>query len=398
MDGLMAGVKALDVGRRISGPYCAKILANMGADVLKIEPPEGDEARRMGPFPSNEPHPEKSGLFLALNANKRGVTLDLTTDEGAGAFRKLAATADIVIENLPLGHLDSLGLGYETLNEINPGIIVTSLTPFGNRGPNRSWKATDLTLFQMSGNATGLLGPVEDPDKDPPIRAGGHQSEFVAGMAATTATLIALFQKRMTGKGSHVDVSEYEAMVTQTIAGLANSAHGSPGPTRNLKEVREASIGGMAGAIGGVLPTNDGYVAISPREEAQWQRWLGVMGNPEWGSDERFVTREGRQSHSQELWALLSEWTRQHSKYDVARWGQDEHIPCFPVNTVSDLLVDEHLSAREFFVEMEHPVAGTLKYPGVPYRFSNSPLPLNARPAPLLGEHNHEILAALEAL
>jgi crotonobetainyl-CoA:carnitine CoA-transferase CaiB-like acyl-CoA transferase len=393
----MSGVRVLDVGRRISAPYCAKTLANMGADVIKIEPPEGDEARGMGPFPSEGPHAEKSGMFLALNVNKRGVTLDLDSKEGASAFRSLVKTADIVIENLPLGHLDSLGLGYDALKDINPGIIVTSITPFGNRGLNRTWKATDLTLFHMSGNAAGLFGPVEDPDTDPPIRAGGHQSEFVAGMAAATATQMALFQKRMTGKGSHVDVSEYEAMVTQTISGLANSAYGRPGPTRNLNEVREASIGGMVGAIGGVLPTNDGYVAISPREDAQWARWLEVMGDPEWADDERFVTREGRQSNTTELWEFLSEWSRQHSKHDIARWGQDKRIPCFAVNTISDLLENEHLSVREFFVEMDHPVAGTLKYPGVPYRFSNSPLPLDARPAPLLGEHNQEILEGLEA-
>ena len=393
----MSGVRVLDVGRRISGPYCARTLANMGADVIKIEPPEGDESRHMGPFPSDGPHPEKSGLFLALNINKKGVTLDLTTEEGASAFRKLAKTADIVVDNLPLGHLNNLGFGYDTLRENTPGIIVTSITPFGNRGVNMNWKATDLTLFHMSSNASGLLGPVEDPDTEPPIRAGGHQSEFVAGMAATTASLIALFQNRMTGNGSHVDVSEYEAMVNQTIAGLANSAYGRPAPTRSLKEVRETYISGMAGAIGGVLPTNDGYVAISPREDAQWERWLGVMGNPEWATDERFVTRKGRQTHTEALWELLSQWSRQHSKHDIARRGQDKRIPCFAVNTISDLLANEHLAVREFFQEIDHPVAGRLKYPGPPYRFSNTPFPLDARPAPLLGEHNQEILEGLDS-
>ncbi|MDP6453582.1 MAG: CoA transferase [SAR202 cluster bacterium] len=391
MTGLLSGVKILDVGKRISGPYCARTLANMGADVIKVEPPEGDESRRMGPFPPDGPHPEKSGLFLALNANKQGVTLDLTAEDGVIAFLELARAADIVIDNQPLGHLDSLGIGYDVLSETNPGIIVTSITPFGNRGLNMNWKATDLTIFHMSGNATGLLGPVEDPDTEPPIRAGGHQSEFVAGMAATTATLMALFQKRMTGKGSHVDVSEYEAMVTQTIAGLASSAYGRPNPSRSLKEAREAS------AIGGVLPTTDGYVAISPREDAQWARWLEVMENPDWAEDERFATRQARQSNNTELWELLSQWSRQYSKHDIARWGQDKRIPCFAVNTIADLLENEHLAVREFFLEIDHPVAGTLKYPGAPYRFSNTPLPLDARPAPLLGEHNQEILEGLES-
>jgi crotonobetainyl-CoA:carnitine CoA-transferase CaiB-like acyl-CoA transferase len=388
MAGLLSGVKVIDLGQGISAPYCAKVLANMGASVIKVEPPNGDEARRMGPFPGNEPHPEKSGLFLALNANKYGVTLDISTSDGAEKFLELLKNSDIVIENFSEGYLEKQNLGYDDLLKSNPGIIVTSITPFGSWGPYRSYKATDLTQYHFSGNAHGLLGPVEDPENDPPIRAGGHQAETVAGLSAAAATLIALFKKRMTGEGSHVEVSGYEAMVTQLISGLANSAYGRLGPTRDLSKVKEAAIGGMVGAIGGVLQCNDGFVAISPREEEQWKRWLGVMGNPDWGQEERFLTRDGRQANSQALWELLNEWSQKYSKQDIARWGQDKRIPCFPVNTVEDLLEDEHLKQRQFFVEIDHPVAGKFKYPGVPYSFSNSPLPLAERPAPMLGEHN----------
>ena len=396
MPGLMDGVRVLDLGQRISAPYCARTFANMGAEVIKVEPPDGDEARRMGPFPDGSTDLETSGVFLALNVNKFGTSIDLTSDEGAQTLKTLVKSADILVENYPLGYLDGLGLGYETLREINPSIIHTSITPFGNWGPNKDWKANDLTIYQMSGNAHGLLGAVEDPYNDPPIRAGGHQSEFVAGVAATTATLMALFRKRMAGEGSHVEISAYEAMVTQIISGLASSAYGRPAAPRDLKQVREASIAGMIGAIGGVLPCTDGYVAISPREDAQWARWLEVMSNPPWATDERFVTREARQGHSQELWQLLADWTSQLSKHEVARMGQERRIPCFPVNTVADLLDDGHLAEREFFVEFDHAVAGTMKYPGVAYRFSNSPLPLDSRPAPLLGEHNDQIIEALE--
>ena len=236
----------------------------------------------------------------------------------------------------------------------------------------------------MSGHAHGLLGPVEDTDADPPIRAGGYQSELVAGLAAATATLTALFQKRMTGRGRRIDVSSYEAMATQLISGLAGSAYGRPSPSRDLKESREGTVS----AIVGVLTCKDGYVSISPREDAQWERWLELMGSPDWASDERFATREARESNAAPLWELLNKWSRQHSKHDIARWGQERRIPCFPVNTMPDLFDDAHLASRDFFVEMTHPVAGTLKYPGVAYRLSNSPLPLDARPAPLLGEHN----------
>jgi crotonobetainyl-CoA:carnitine CoA-transferase CaiB-like acyl-CoA transferase len=386
--GLLSNVRVLELAERVSGPYCGKTLANMGAEVIKVEPPQGDEARRMGPFPDDIPHPEKSGLFLALNANKYSIALDPTSSNGRQRILKLAQTADILIESFPSGRLEELGLGYEALQETNPGLILTSVTPFGNVGPYKDFKATDLTLFHMSGHAHGLLGAVEDPDSDPPIRAGGHQAEFVAGLAAATAAVTALFKMRMTGRGCHVIVSSFEAMVNQLISGLANCAYGRPEPTRDLKQVKESAVGGMVGAIGGVLPCNDGYVAISPREDAQWERWLEVMGNPDWSKEERFATREARQKNAPALWELLSQWSRQRSKHEIARLGQERRIPCFPVNTIEDLLVNEHLAHRQFFVEIPHPVAGTYKYPGVAYRLSGASLPLAARPAPLLGEHN----------
>ena len=394
--GLLPGVRVLDVGQGISAPYCAKILAQMGAEVIKVEPLEGDEARRMGPFPSDSPHPEKSGLFLAMNANKYGVSLDLASPDGAEAFKGLAASADIVVENPPPGSLEAHGLGYETLKTINPGLIFTSVTPFGNRGPYKYFKATDLVLYHMSGHAHGLLGAVENPDSNPPIRAGGHQAELVGGMAAATATLMALYRKRITGKGCRIDISSFEAMVNQLISGLANCAYGRPAPPRDARKVEEAAATGMVSAIGGILPCNDGYVAISPREDVQWERWLGVMDNPAWATEERYSTRDARQKNSPALWKLLSEWSSNYSKHEIARWGQEQRIPCFPVNTVLDLFNDDQLAHREFFVEIEHPAAGALKYPGAAYKFSNTGLPLAARPAPLLGEHNESILEKLE--
>lgn len=393
--GILPGVRVLDIGQGISGPYCAKILANMGAEVIKVEPPEGDEARRRGPFPDDIPHPEKSGLFLALNTNKRGIVLDVRSPDGAEAFRKLVKAADIVLENPPPSLLESNGLGYETLSALNPKLIFTSITPFGNRGPYANFKATDLVLYHMSGHAHGLLGAVDDPDTEPPIRAGGHQAELVGGMAAATATLMALYRTRMTGKGCRIDISSFEAMVNQLISGLANCAYGRPAPPRELSKVKEAAIGGMVGAIGGILPCSDGYVAISPREDAQWKRWLQVMGNPPWSSDPRFATRSARQQNSPALWELLSDWSRQYTKHEIARRGQDQRIPCFPVNTVMDLLNDRHLDHRQFFVEIEHPVAGTLKYPGTAYKFSNYQ-PLADTAAPLLGEHTNLILENLD--
>ena len=386
--GLLSGVRVLELGEGVSAPYCGKILAGLGAEVIKVEPPEGDVARGMGPFPGDEPHPEKSGLFLALNANKYSVALDVGSPGGAEAFRCLASASDIVIESMPLDWLDDRYLGYESLSGDNPELVMTSLLPFGSWGPYAGYKLTDLTLFQMSGQAHSLLGPVQDPDSEPPIRAGGHQAELVAGMSAATATLMALYRRRITGEGCHIEASAYEAMATQLVSALASCAFDRPPPSRSLSEAQEAATGGVVSAVGGILPCNDGYVAISPREDAQWERWVDLMGSPGWASEERFVTRDGRESNFAELWQLVGEWTAQRSKHDIARMGQERRIPCFPVNTVHDLFNDLHLKERNFFTSIEHPVAGELRYPGVPYRLSSAPLPLAERPAPLLGQHN----------
>ena len=390
--GLLGGVKVLDVGEGVSGPYAARTLAWLGADVVKVESPEGDLSRRMGPFPDSVAHPEKSALFLALNAGKRGVTLNLDLEDGRARFLELVADAQIIVDNHRPGWLDERGIGYEDLTAVRDDVILCQITPFGNWGPYAGYDAGDLSLFHMSANAHGMLGPVEDPNSEPAIRAGGYQAEQVAGMAAATSALTALFAARMSGHGCHIVVSAFEAMATQAIAGLSNISFGGDSPTRDLAEVREASIGGQVSAIGGVLPCNDGFVAISPREDAQWARWLDMMDNPDWSDDPKFNTRDARQQNAGELWELLSEWTSQQSKQEIAREGQRRRIPCFPVNTVKDLMTDPHLEDRRFFVPISHPAAGELRYPGVPYKLSETELPLGSISTPTLGQHNDEVL------
>ena len=380
--GLLSGVRVLEIGEQISASYCGKILALLGAEVIKVEPPEGDAARRAGPFPADLPHPEKSGLFLALNLNKFGVTLDLTRTEDRRRLGIMSRGAEVVVGNpADFGNLS------ETLRQENPSLIVASLSPFGNWGPYGHFKASDLVLFHMSGQAPGMLGTVADGDTQPPIRAGGHQAEFVTGLAAATATLIALFRRRQTGEGCHIEVSGFEAMVTQLISALANCAFERPPPSRVVTQA-ESEASTPVVSVGGVLPCSNGYVAISPREDTQWTRWVELMGHPAWADEERFRTREGRELNFAELWELVGQWTRFHTKHDIARRGQEQRIPCFPVNTVRDLFDNAHLKFRRFFCKIEHPVASRLVYPGVPYRFSGLTLPLTARPAPLLGQHN----------
>ena len=388
----LPNLKVLELGEGVSAPYAGRALATLGADVLKVEPPGGDWSRSAGPFPRDEQNPEKSALYLAMNAGKRGVILDLDSDGDRQRLLDLAAESQIVIDNHPDGWLEAHGVGYEALSEARADVILTQIAPFGDWGPRAGYVAGDLSLFHMSANAHGMLGPVADPELEPPIRAGGRQAEQVAGVTAVTATLAALFRLRATGRGCHVVVSSFEAMATQAIAGLANIAFGGESPTRQAADIREASIGGQVAAIGGVLPCSDGFVAISPREDAQWARWLELMGNPDWATDPRFDTRSARQRNSQALWELLAAWTSQRSRFDIAREGQRRRIPCFPVNTVGDLLTDPHLEARRFFVAIDHPVAGTFRYPGAAYRLSKTRLALGDRPAPTLGKPNAEAL------
>ena len=392
-DGLLGGVRVLDLGEGVSAPSAARTLAWLGADVIKVEPPNGDFSRAVGPFPDGVPHPEKSALFLAMNAGKRGVSVDFETDEGRRRLLDLAAGAHAVLDNHPLGWLEERGAGYDALSERRDDIVLTRITPFGDWGPYAGYSAGDLSLFHMSANAHGMLGPVADPDSEPPVRAGGAQADQIAGMSAATATLAALFRLRTTGRGCHVTLSAFEAAATQAIAGLANIAFGGAPPTRQAADIKEASIGGQVAAIGGVLPCADGNVAISPREDAQWARWLEMMGSPEWASDPKYDTRAARQRNADSLWTLLADWTRSRSKYEIAREGQRRRIPCFPVNTISDLLSDAHLAARDFFIHIDHPIAGTFAHPGAAYRLSGASPPTARRAAPTLGQHNDEVFA-----
>ena len=392
-DGLLGGVRVLDLGEGVSAPSAARTLAWLGADVIKVEPPSGDFSRAVGPFPDGVPHPEKSALFLAMNAGKRGVSVDFETDEGRRRLLDLAAGAHAVLDNHPLGWLEERGAGYDALSDRRGDIVLTRITPFGDWGPYAGYAAGDLSLFHMSANAHGMLGPVADPDSEPPVRAGGAQADQIAGMSAAAATLAALFRLRTTGRGCHITLSAFEAAATQAIAGLANIAFGGDPPTRQAADIKEASIGGQVAAIGGVLPCADGHVAISPREDAQWARWLEMMGSPEWASDPKYDTRAARQRNADSLWTLLAEWTRPRSKYEIAREGQRRRIPCFPVNTISDLLSDAHLAARDFFISVDHPIAGTFAHPGAAYRLSGASSPTARRAAPTLGQHNDEVFA-----
>lgn len=351
------GLKVLDLGQGISGPFCAKMFADLGAAVVKVEPPGGDPARAMGPFPDDLPDPEKSGLFLALNTNKRGVTLNLETASGRELLLRLATDADLLIENYPPAYLPDLGLDFAAFQSRNARLVLTSITPFGQSGPWAGYQANNLILSNLSGYSREHPGPVEDLEGQPPLQLAAQQADFIAGLTGAAAASLALNRRRASGQGCHVDVSGMEALSLLPQTGLTHQAQGIPAKSRHLSEAGLESLRA-------ILPCRDGYVSISPRQQDQWERFVGLMGDPQWAADPKYSTRASRLENWPELEPLLAAWTSEQPKEEVYRQAQAQHIPSFPLNTAADLFNSDQYQAREFFVEADHPAAGTLSYPG----------------------------------
>ena len=332
----LVGVRVLELAVGIAGPYGGKLLADLGADVLKAEPPAGDPTRQRGPFrdPSSGgtswPDPEASGFYLYLNAGKRGVTLDLEQEAGRAALLHLIDETDILLSSFRPGELDRLGIGVAEMWARKPTLTVVSVTPFGQWGPHADWLGNDLIAFHSSGYAFGFPSrEIESPDL-PPLNAPSHAADFLAGEMAAGAAVHGLLIAQRDGKGSHLDVSRQEAVAAEN-----QSQH-----VALDREIGER--GGFDGFGGGVqrevvtassnstvsfLPCKDGWVVISPREEHQWLRWLEVMGNPAWADDPRFADRALRAKHWLELHPLICQWSRQQAKRDIFEAAQSAGSP-----------------------------------------------------------------------
>jgi len=381
------GLRVVEWGSWVSAPYLAKLLADFGADVVKAEPPAGDPARRLGPFPGDVPHPERSGMYLFLNTSKRGVTLDLGSASGRSLLLQLLRDADVFVENNPPALMEELGLTYATLHELNPRLVMTSITAFGQTGPYRDYKTTPLVSYAVGGVAyeTPVGGVGEERlESYPPVRGWGWQIAFLAAFNAAWGTLAALRQRAVTGRGQHVDVSEMESGAALLRPNVVEPDYVPQDPGwSKLRRSRPPA--------GGIYPTRDGHISIGAADEHQWRRLVAVMGDPEWAQSELFATLTARQEHADALHALVSEWTRPQDKVDLARRIQEGGTIAFPVFGPHDVLADEQNRVREVFVEHEHPDAGRVRMPGAPFRLSATPWRI-ARPAPRLGEHNEEIL------
>ncbi len=347
----------LELAREIAGPYAAKLLGDLGAEVIKVEPPDGDPSRAFGPFPSNSPDPEASGLFLYLNAAKQGIVLDLARD--ADRLLELVAAADAVIESFPPGELERLGLGASALLAARASLVVVSITPFGQWGPKSTWRGNDLIGFHSSGFAHGFPALQVDAADLAPLNAPTYAAELLAGHSAAAATLHGLLAAQHSGIGGHVDVSLQEA----------NAAANNSQFNSMLKSGRASRVFSdkPSNATVALLPCSDGWVAISPREEHQWLRWLEVMGSPAWADEPRFADRAARERNWAELYPLLADWSRAHTKNDLFEAAQARRVACYALGTATDLLAAPQLAARGFFVDTD---LGGVKVPGRPYHLT----------------------------
>jgi crotonobetainyl-CoA:carnitine CoA-transferase CaiB-like acyl-CoA transferase len=390
---LIHSPRVLDLTNR-NGHLCGRILADLGADVVKIERPGGDPDRRIGPFYKQVPNRERSLLWLAYNTNKRGVTLNLDSGDGRQILRKLIREADFLIESFPPGYMDGMGLGYDTLGEINPRLIYTSISPFGQSGPYRNYKASDLVVMAMS----GLLYMTGRPG-EAPLRISFPQSFLLAAAHAAAASMIAYFHRETTGRGQNVDVSAQECVLWE----VSNAIPSWKLNRKILERVGSYMSGRWADIKQKLLwKCRDGYVVFyiisggfgvkTNRGIVEWLQEEGLATEQLTGIDwTAFDMSKQTQGVQDQMEAPIAELFARHTKAELYNEALKRKIMLSPVSTARDICENTQLYARDFWIEVDHPeIPARISYPGPFARMSETPLATTRR-APLPGEHNLEI-------
>ena len=380
---LLPPYRVLDLTNSI-GVFCTKLLGDYGADVVKVEPPSGDPGRSKGPFLSDEPHPERSMYFLFYNTNKRSITLNLESELGRSIFKRLVAKTDVVVECFPVGYLKDLGLDYDPLRELNPGLVMASITPFGQDGPWKEFNSSDLIAMA----ASGYMEITGDPD-GPPIRQGNEQSHFPGAQYAAVAILAALFHRdTMSGTGQHIDVSLQESLIT-----YYSDAHPALLWMQMEQNVTRVGTNSTLVIPLGAYPCQDGWISagvITPREWDGLAQWIyEVTGNEEVLNEAYRGGNQERAPHNDIITAMFIDFTSRFTAEELFHEGQKRNLVFIPVNDVADLLQDPQLEASRLWTELDHPEVGRLKYPLGVFN-SDEVSPANAA-APLLGQDNQAI-------
>jgi formyl-CoA transferase len=371
------GVRVLDVTQVMAGPFCAMLLCDMGADVIKVEPPGGDSTRRMpGAVGTDSPS------FNAVNRGKRGVVLDLTHAEGRDAARRLALASDVLVENYRPGVMAKFGLGYEDLRQEHPRLVYASISGYGQTGPAAGKGGFDLVAQGVS----GLMSITGEPGR-PPVKVGIPITDLGAGLFAVTGILSALLARATTGRGQRVDTSLVDAGVALSVweATQYFSGRGVPEPLGSAHRMN---------APYEAIRCADGYVTIGAANDRTFQRLCDALEHPEWATNPDYGDNARRVTHRAALAARIEEVMIRHPRDHWLALLERHGVPSGPINTYADVMADPHVLARELVVDTEHPTLGRIKTLGTPVKLSDTPL-IPGRPAPLLGQHTDEVLAGV---
>lgn len=377
MDRPLRGYRVLDLGQIYQGPYCGMLLSYLGADVIKVEPPWGENVRSR----SEDGRPPQVQL---LNPNKRGITLNLKAEEGKQALKDLVAESDVLIENFASGKMAELGLGYDDLRAVNPGLVYGHASGYGDDGPYAEYPAMDLTVQAMSGvmHTTGF------PDA-PPVKAGPAICDFLGGVHLVTGVVSALLQRERSGEGQYLDVGMFDCMYPTLASPLASlvSEQETPPRTGNRHS-------GLAISPYNAYEVEDGYVVIICIAERHWEQLAETMGRADLIGDDRYASKVDRARHNDEIDAMIESWLEGRTKAEVVDTLLERNVPCAPVTAVDELLDDPHLDARQMIAELPNQGESgrpTVPVPGMPIKLSGSDPP-ETTAAPLLGEHTEEVL------
>ncbi len=374
----LQGIRVLDLSRVLAGPYCTMVLGDLGADVIKVEPPEGDETRGWGPpFAEGE-----SAYYLCVNRNKRGMVINLKTDEGKKILRDLALQSDVLVENFRPGTLERFGLDFATLHELNPKLIYCSITGFGQTGSMKDKPGYDFMIQALG----GLMSITGEPEGEP-MKTGVAVVDLFAGQNAIIAILAALQARTLTGEGQHLDIALFDSQLgwlanvasNYLISGNLPKRHGNAHPNIVPYQSFQAS---------------DGWFAIAVGNDRQFARLCEMLGKPELGMDEKFATNAARVQNREELIALLVSIFKTVSVADWLQKLDEAEIPCGPIQNFEQVFSMSNVQEREMLVKMTHPTIGELPLVGSPLKMSATPVTYRL-PPPLMGEHTDEVLREL---
>ena len=381
--GLLTGITIIEWGEAITAPFCGKVLADLGATVIKLESlPQGDPGRGLPPFAGERPGRDRSLLFAHLNARKQGVAIDMTTNAGLEIFEALLGEADVLIEDRTPEERAAAGIAYDDVHAKFPTLVVTSLTPYGCTGPYKDRRGEPSVSSHMSGAAYATPSEVASVEQ-PPLSLAGRPAAMTGGLCGAAATLLALLSRSFDQQGRHADVAEVETMLPVMASPLNLLAFdGSVQP-------REDRGHGLAPFD--FYPVKDGYASVFLVQEAHWQRLLELMGNPEWADVPMFADRRIRAQYREDLSNLLQPWFEEQRNEDLYQRAQAMDLPIGPVRGMAEVLADDQSAFREVFQRGHHPSFGDMLYIQPPYRSTAVPWQTPA-PAPSLGQHTNDIL------